>query len=43
MAKRVFTAFAIEDAKLRTLLTGQRLHTAAPFEWTEIQPASRTP
>lgn len=30
--KRVFTAFAIEDHKLRTMLVGQRLHTDTPFQ-----------
>lgn len=29
-AKRVFTAFAIEDEKLRVMLVGQRLHTDTP-------------
>ena len=36
MAKRIFTAFAIEDSGLRTMLTGQRLHTDTPFEWTDM-------
>ncbi|WP_035660683.1 hypothetical protein [Bradyrhizobium sp. Ec3.3] len=34
--KRVFTAFAIEDEKLRVMLVGQRLHTDTPFEWTDM-------
>lgn len=36
MAKRIFTAFAIEDKALRTLLVGQRLNTDTPFEWTDM-------
>lgn len=36
MAKRVFTAFAMEDRGLRDLLVGQRLHTGTPFEWTDM-------
>jgi hypothetical protein len=36
MTKRVFTAFAIEDKNLRTMLVGQRLHTDTPFEWTDM-------
>jgi hypothetical protein len=36
MAKRVFTAFAVEDKALRTLLVGQRLNTDTPFEWTDL-------
>ena len=36
MTKRVFTAFAIEDKDLRTLLVGQRLHADTPFEWTDM-------
>lgn len=40
MAKRVFTAFAVEDKSLRTMLVGQRLHTDTPFEWTDISVSS---
>jgi hypothetical protein len=34
--KRVFTAFAIEDEKLRVVLVGQRIHTDTPFDWTDM-------
>lgn len=36
ITKRVFTAFAIEDQRLRVLLVGQRLHTDTPFEWIDM-------
>lgn len=36
MAKRVFTAFAIEDRGIRDLLVGQRLHNRTPFEFTDM-------
>lgn len=36
MAKRIFTAFAVEDKNLRDLLVGQRLHGDTPFEWIDM-------
>ena len=36
MAKTVFIAFASENARIRDLFVGQRLHTGTPFEWTDM-------
>jgi nucleoside 2-deoxyribosyltransferase len=36
MPDRIFTAFAIEDANLRTLLVGQARHENSPFEFIDM-------
>jgi hypothetical protein len=36
MPDRIFTAFAIEDANLRTLLVGQARHEDSPFEFIDM-------
>jgi hypothetical protein len=36
MSKRVFTAFAIEDAKYRTFLSAQAKLEGSPFEFTDM-------
>jgi len=36
MSKRVFTAFAIEDAKYRTFLSAQAKLESSPFEFTDM-------
>ncbi len=36
MAKRVFTAFAIEDKTFRDLLVGQSKHDKTPFEFIDM-------
>ncbi len=34
--KVVFLAFAIEDERIRNMITGQSLHTASPFEYIDM-------
>ena len=34
--KRVFTAFAAEDARYRTMLAGQAKHSDTPFEFVDM-------
>lgn len=36
MPDRIFTAFAIEDANLRTMLVGQARHENTPFEFVDM-------
>jgi hypothetical protein len=36
MPDRIFTAFAIEDANLRTMLVGQARHEKTPFELVDM-------
>lgn len=36
MPKRIFTSFAIEDIKLRTMLTGQARNERSPFEFVDM-------
>ena len=36
MPDRIFTAFAIEDANLRTMLVGQARHEHSPFEFLDM-------
>ena len=36
MPDRIFTAFAIEDKDLRTMLVGQARHEHSPFEFVDM-------
>jgi hypothetical protein len=36
MPKRVFIAFAVEDAQYRTFLVGQAKHDRSPFEFVDM-------
>jgi hypothetical protein len=36
MAKVIFVAFAIEDARIRDMIKGQSLHTDSPFEYVDM-------